>query len=985
MEWGVKYRGEFTDILGLDWRLDIEKDGYEGSINKLQFSGVPIIFDHLATSDNVFSTIRGIQASFTIYSDIDFQYIELSSVDDLQFRVKIYNSAHYWTGYIIVGDYSEPYEGVSYPVTVRAACGLGILKNKAYDNEGDYYLGHRYESQVILDCLEKIGFTEFKEFINVYENTTDNTVDDSPLDQVLLDSFAFRNYSCYEVLEEVLKKYNAYITQKDGVFHIIRPKELTGATVYGRYFIAYNDKSSVTITPEQYINRPYYESDRYQIPGGTLMIQPPLKDVYVNHDYGNRESWMLNHNFDGNTYLYDTFEDWKVVGAAVYPVGGAAVEENQGCQFPYNYFPAINYIYQSFGENSLLSTEDLFIFEFDYMFYNGSSTIDYNAILKIKIKSDDGAYWLKEDNVKTCSWTNVETYISITTDIPIGETGWTNWKRTITGLPIGGSYTITLYPLFDSQSNVWLGIKGVRWVVTSVELSKIPVQQKRRKKIAFFIPVGWELINRWKWEDTFRLKEIKEKQYTASNPINGSFRSTDVMLGDVVDDDIDNVPNQFTGALATNAGSPQQKTDEVVVSGDYGYMNITCKGLKKQCMFDESISQTIVNFVDNYCADYEAIDITLYSGADSLFFRGETGVDFSTSVEQVVGTINGTVIPGSAYVSILNNTKSWSTRNNSEQDKLLQINADETAYMYNRPKQLIQYPIYETAKDIQVNTLGNFQDALNLYSGIIRIFCMNKGSFDVRDRKWEIDLFEIGTGSAPVTFQVIYGFQYNWFAVDDPKYICAAGWHVPTLSNYQTLETYLGGAVLAGGKLKETGLIYWNTPNTDATNEVGFNGRGAGNRNSITGSFAVLKSVNFLWCSGANNNVDLHYNSGTLYSALDVDEQFGYSVRPIKDSTILEHGETGTYTGNDGKVYNTICIGTQEHLACNLCETKYRDGSPIPNVTENAAWVALTTGAYCAYDNDIDNAYIIESPILSATADSTLVTVDSTIITSDSI
>ena len=79
------------------------------------------------------------------------------------------------------------------------------------------------------------------------------------------------------------------------------------------------------------------------------------------------------------------------------------------------------------------------------------------------------------------------------------------------------------------------------------------------------------------------------------------------------------------------------------------------------------------------------------------------------------------------------------------------------------------------------------------------------------------------------------------------------------------------------------------------------------------------------------------------------------SIRLIKDSTTLTHGQTGTYTGNDGKVYRTICIGTQEWLADNLCETLYRDGSPIPEVTDNATWAALTTGALCAYNNDWNN------------------------------
>ena len=70
----------------------------------------------------------------------------------------------------------------------------------------------------------------------------------------------------------------------------------------------------------------------------------------------------------------------------------------------------------------------------------------------------------------------------------------------------------------------------------------------------------------------------------------------------------------------------------------------------------------------------------------------------------------------------------------------------------------------------------------------------------------------------------------------------------------------------------------------------------------------------------------------------------------------LTHGQTATYTGNDGKIYRTICIGTQEWVADNLVETKYRDDTDIPIVTENATWAALATGAMCYYNNDVTNA-----------------------------
>ena len=212
----------------------------------------------------------------------------------------------------------------------------------------------------------------------------------------------------------------------------------------------------------------------------------------------------------------------------------------------------------------------------------------------------------------------------------------------------------------------------------------------------------------------------------------------------------------------------------------------------------------------------------------------------------------------------------------------------------------------------------------------------------------------------PTPTPICFGYLYNWYAATDVRNIAASGWEVPTISDYQVLADYLGAAGnylsnTVGGKLKVTGLTYWISPNLGATNEVGFNGVGSAGR--TLGGFSTLGANGNLWTRD-NPFATLGY-LGQLYSN---DQKFacvnnnfypkkdGYSLRLKKITTTLSNGQTGTYVGNDGKTYTTICIGTQEWLSQNLTETKYRDLTDIPNVSDQSTWDGLTTGAYCVHD-----------------------------------
>jgi uncharacterized protein (TIGR02145 family) len=116
---------------------------------------------------------------------------------------------------------------------------------------------------------------------------------------------------------------------------------------------------------------------------------------------------------------------------------------------------------------------------------------------------------------------------------------------------------------------------------------------------------------------------------------------------------------------------------------------------------------------------------------------------------------------------------------------------------------------------------------------------------------------------------VIYGKLYNWYAVSDPRGLAPAGYHIPTDAEWTTLTDYLGSQSIAGGKMKETGLCHWLTPNTNATNESGFTALPGGYRFHNSGVFNFITTDGYWWSSTDSSNekywnIYLRYNSGEL-------------------------------------------------------------------------------------------------------------------------
>jgi uncharacterized protein (TIGR02145 family) len=141
---------------------------------------------------------------------------------------------------------------------------------------------------------------------------------------------------------------------------------------------------------------------------------------------------------------------------------------------------------------------------------------------------------------------------------------------------------------------------------------------------------------------------------------------------------------------------------------------------------------------------------------------------------------------------------------------------------------------------------------------------------------------------------ITYGTLYNWPAAmagsssstanpSGIQGICPTGWHLPSISEWDQLSTFLGE--MAGGKLKEAGTTHWTDPNVGATNESGFTALPGGAL--YYGTFDGLGLYGYWWSSSDLVPQIPYYRSlFNNISAFGIDTdmpEIGLAVRCVKN------------------------------------------------------------------------------------------------------
>lgn len=614
MALGQKYQINKHDRHDIAWTTKIYEEGYTGAITYfIAADAEPAQLNDCNESDDPIDPIKDKRFYVNVFSTSMFGLADFYSAEEMVLWAEVYQGLSlYMAGWVDPGEYEEAYGPAPYVARICIVDGLSILPKLKYEaSEGVPYNGHKFESAIIRDILGKIGFTTFREYVNVYEINMDSGVSDSPFDQCMIntDVFSDNEMYCDEVLKEILKSYGACIRQQGGVFNIYRPKELTGATVYGRYFTGDTTKTAISFTPTQYIKRTGYATTYHQMPGSRIMIQRPAKKVIINQDYGKKDSWLDNWQIKGSTFDGTDFDYWTRGAAYEYckPIGDYVSGEKDGLAIIDTELSPTFFIYQDIGALSVITSYDIVIIDFDYGYYNVTAAQINSVDITVVVKQ--GSYYLNEVDDLTCEWTLTPSQIQITQDVPSGWTGWLNYKRQAVGLEASGTIRVSLYTT-EWAPDVYACYRNIKVSISSVEISRFAFQNvikdaRHRQSISSMSRNDRQII--------VAIKEIINKEYSHDNSINGEELNYDCMIGDIVDTSIDNVIEQFAGALAVSVR--------------------------------DSLAVVAAAFVTAHAADYSGGGVVVTSDGNKIIFTSSVaGQDFtgSTTIVNTDGDISGT-------------------------------------------------------------------------------------------------------------------------------------------------------------------------------------------------------------------------------------------------------------------------------------------------------------------------------------------------------
>lgn len=233
MSYATKYRVEFDTIKGRAVKIDIEEDGFAGSITDLTAYGEsPLEVSYPNAEFDKLAGIRESKVRFKVLSG-DVSASDFLTTSDTQYKVKIYiNGTLEWVGWLDNNYLSEPFLDTPVSIELSASDGISLLKTTDLGDFSDGQIWGFYQvKNFIAWALHKTRLTlDWWSFINMFPAGADQRDVDDDFDAFyysVVQSHMFltgpRTFDdCYTVLSKIMESYNCVLFQSRGAWFIVQ-------------------------------------------------------------------------------------------------------------------------------------------------------------------------------------------------------------------------------------------------------------------------------------------------------------------------------------------------------------------------------------------------------------------------------------------------------------------------------------------------------------------------------------------------------------------------------------------------------------------------------------------------------------------------------------------------------------------------------------------------------------------------------------------
>ena len=362
MAYGEKYYHEFGADGGDTYRANLLFRDYSGGTTELDAEAAPLFTTWGRRGSDIFTPFLASHSDLRAIRRNAGDLTELATIDAEEVRLEILkNSSLYWLGKVETDIYEDSTQENEQPefLSVSAWDSIGQLKSIAFeDTTGSTPVNYEDRDTmlgILVKCLQKLGLgldIYTASWWRPYNSGSQYGSSTDPLSVLEVEQEIFygengRPFSCYTVVDQILRRFALQLYQSQGAWHITQ-RELYIQTSFTRW---HYDSTGSQIASESYDPRKSYLSPAVRTDGrrsyrdaygeaAVLYLHEPAPNLIKNGDMERNPSTRPIQGAGGNVEDYD----WEITSEQL---SNGAAYVAAGTSF--NFQPRLDNIGRNFG------------------------------------------------------------------------------------------------------------------------------------------------------------------------------------------------------------------------------------------------------------------------------------------------------------------------------------------------------------------------------------------------------------------------------------------------------------------------------------------------------------------------------------------------------------------------------------------------------------------------------------------------------------